>query len=221
MKKIISVLMIIILTTAITGCSQDKKDNKTPPETKAQVVKSDNETHLSYEMNIEEFTDKFNTMYEEKTGEGIVEDKNQKMISLDKDNLENLEKNFYSYSAKYCQLIFEINEKSENIISITTATTGEVWKENADKVMEIGTVASIVGAGYSLEDYKFMKKLYQTSISGNCYFDNVVYKIIGTDSSDDMIVKMMSLPSDKKAIENTQYTDYLKYVQKKCRFNEH
>ena len=233
MKKLFSLICIIITLAFLTGCgeSEEKKNSNLSSNTKAMVIENSNETGLAYDMTIEEFTEKFNDMYKEKTGKGIVADENEKMVSLDSSNWTVAGKKSqtdgkttytsYIYPFKKGEFVLAVDDNTEKIISVTTATTSKVWKSSAKEVEKIGTIASMVCAGYKLNKFNYMKKLYETSISGNCYFDNVIYKVIGTDSREDVIVKMISLPAEKKAIADTQYTDYVMYKQGKCDFGQH
>lgn len=209
MKRIISFSVLLVLMFLLAGC-----------ETKEVLESSDSETGLSYNIRIEEFTEKFNSLYEEKFGEGIVADENGKLVDIDSENWKEIESQCFSVSGKNCQFVVMLDEM-DRISSITTATTNEVWQKNSDNVINIGTVASLVCRDYDLDKFDYVKEMYKKSISGNCYYEDVIYKIIGTESSDDVIVKMISIPADKEYLENQTYTDYEKYKEGKCDFGKH
>ena len=96
-----------------------------------------------------------------------------------------------------------------------------MWEKSAKDVETVAVIGSIVCGGYEIEDFDFFKKLYESAISGNCFYDEILYKTSGTEKDNSSVIKLMSLPCSKDSISKTSYTDYKKYLNKKCKFGEH
>lgn len=229
MKRFLYICVCIVLITAFAGCD---KGFEVP--TGAKIVNNGNETGLAYDLDIEEFTDRFNSIYEAKTGKGAVLDKDNNPTDLESGDFriigEKSQKDgktkytSYSCSLAKAQIILAVDDESGKIISATTATTELIWSSSAKEVEEIGTAMSIACADYTVENFDYVKEMYEKSISGNCYFDNVIYKVIGTEGTKDneeMVVKMISLPTKEDYLENVSYTDYRLYKDGKVEFGEH
>lgn len=232
--SIITVLIMAVLSaTLLTGCDKGQENSKSKfPENKSTVISAKNSSQRSYDIDIEEFTEKFNEMYEDKTGsDGVALDSKDKATGLTEENFTQIgEKkvkdgettcNTYHHPTAKCEIILAVDDSTEKIISFAVATTGEVWKESAKDVETVAVIGSIVCGGYEIEDFDFFKKLYEKAISGNCFYDEILYKTSGTEKDNSSVIKLMSLPCSKDSISKTSYTDYKKYLNKDCKFGEH
>jgi hypothetical protein len=237
-KLIIGVFLILALVFA-TGCENNDtastSDEGSKFPTSDKIIESKNSTGMCYNINLEDFTEKVNEFYLHNfnvKGPCVNEEgKENQPLSVDswetvgeksqKDG--DIEITYYTQMAGKSQLLIEVDDSSENIISVVAETTNLIWQNDANEVSKLATICSIVAGGYSASDYKFFKKLYNTSISGNCYYDNAIYKIIGDDSEseDDMVIKLMSIPCTTDAIKDTEYTDYKQYKENKLDFGKH
>lgn len=232
--SIITVLIMAVLSaTLLTGCDKGQENSKSKfPENESTVISAKNFSQRSYDIDIEEFTEKFNEMYEDKTGsDGVALDSKDKPTGLTEENFTQIgEKkvkdgettcNTYHHPTAKCEIILAVDDSTEKIISFAVATTGEVWKESAKDVETVAVIGSIVCGDYEEEDYDFFKKLYESAISGNCFYDEILYKTSGTEKDNSSVIKLMSLPCSKDSISKTSYTDYKKYLNKDCKFGEH
>ena len=230
--SIITVLIVAVLSVSmLAGCEKENSKNNFPSN-KSTVVISKNSSQKSYDIDIEEFTEKFNEMYEDKTGsDGVVLDSKDKATGLSQENFtpvgdKNTKDgettcNTYHHPTAKCEIILTVDNNTEKIISFAVATIGEVWKESAKDVETVAVIGSIVCGGYEIEDFDFFKKLYESAISGNCFYDEILYKTSGTEKDNSSVIKLMSLPCSKDSISKTSYTDYKKYLNKDCKFGEH
>ncbi|MGN1126234.1 MAG: hypothetical protein ACI4RI_02225 [Ruminococcus sp.] len=230
--SIITVLITAVLSVSLlTGCDGENSENNFP-ENKSKVISSKNSSQRSYDIDIEEFTEKFNEMYEDKTGtDGVALDSKDKATGLSEENFTTVgdkstkdgETTYTSYHhpTEKCEIILTVDDSTEKIISFAVATTDEVWKESAKDVETIAVIGSVVCGGYELDDFDFFKKLYESAISGNCFYDDILYKTSGTEKDKSTVIKLMSLPCSTDSISKTSYTDYKKYLNKECKFGEH
>lgn len=230
--SIITVLIVAVLSVSmLAGCEKENSKNNFPSN-KSTVISAKNFSQRSYDIDIEEFTEKFNEMYEDKTGsDGVVLDSKDKATGLSQENFtpvgdKNTKDgettcNTYHHPTAKCEIILTVDNNTEKIISFAVATTGEVWKESAKDVETVAVIGSIVCGGYEIEDFDFFKKLYESAISGNCFYDEILYKTSGTEKDNSSVIKLMSLPCSKDSISKTSYTDYKKYLNKDCKFGEH
>lgn len=232
--SIITVLIMAVLSaTLLTGCDKGQENSKNKfPNNKSTVISAKNSSLRSYDIDIEEFTEKFNEMYKDKTGsDGVALDSKDKATGLSQENFTPVgdkKKNdgettytFYHHPTAKCEIILAVDDSTEKIISFAVATTGEVWKESAKDVETVAVIGSVVCGDYEEEDYDFFKKLYEKAISGNCFYDEILYKTSGTEKDNSTVIKLMSLPCSKDSISKTSYTDYKKYLNKDCKFGEH
>ncbi|MGN0477783.1 MAG: hypothetical protein ACI4HM_10665 [Ruminococcus sp.] len=230
--SIISMLIITVLSVSmLTGCDEESSKGNFPSN-KSTVISSKNSSRKSYDINVEEFTEKFNEMYEDKTNSGgVALDSKDKPTGLSQENFTPVgDKNTkngettctsYHHPTEKCEIILTVDDSTEKVISFAVATTGEVWKESARDVETVAVIGSVVCGGYEIEDFDFFKKLYESAISGNCFYDDILYKTSGTEKDNSTVIKLMSLPCSKDSISKTSYTDYKKYIKKECKFGEH
>ena len=182
--------MTVLSATLLTGCDEESSKDDFP-NNKSTVISAKNFSQRSYDIDIEEFTEKFNEMYEDKTGsEGVVLDSKDKATGLSQENFtpvgdKNTKDgettcNTYHHPTAKCEIILTVDNNTEKIISFAVATTGEVWEKSAKDVETVAVIGSIVCGGYEIEDFNFFKKLYESAISGNCLYDEILYKTSGT-----------------------------------------
>jgi hypothetical protein len=242
MSKKIKLIIGVLLVTALvlsTGCNS-KNGTSTADEgakypTSEKIIEGKNSTGMCYDIDLESFTEQVNSFYKSNFNvEGpCIDDDGKENQPLDKDGWQVVgEKSqedgdttftYYSQMAGKAQLLIAVDDSSSNIISFVAETTNLIWQNDANEVSKLAVIGSIVAGGYSASDYKFFKKLYNTSISGNCYYDNAIYKVIGDDSEseEDMVIKLMSIPCTTDAIKDTEYTDYKQYKENKLDFGIH
>ncbi|MGN1132817.1 MAG: hypothetical protein ACI4RL_07890 [Ruminococcus sp.] len=230
--SIITVLITAVLSVSmLTGCDGENSENSFP-ENKSTVISSKNSSQMSYDIDIEKFTEKFNEMYEDKTGtDGVALDRKDKAAGLSEENFTPVgDKNTkdgettctsYHHPTAKCEIILTVDDSTEKVISFAVATTDEVWKESAKDVETVAVIGSVVCGDYEEEDYDFFKKLYESAISENCFYDDILYKTSGTEKDNSTVIKLMSLPCSTDSISKTSYTDYKKYLNKECKFGEH
>lgn len=243
--------LLIVCSFALAGCNSDTKEkdnssNKTQESTTEQIkaqatvkgvtIEGKNETGRCYDLDLDTFTENFNKSYKEKTGKSgpVYNDKGDNQ-PLDRENWTVIgDKNqkdgktsytAYSQSTGKSQMVVSVDDNSGKIITFTTATTNLLWQNSAEEVKETAVIGTIVLGKYSTDDYEFFSDLYDTAISGNCYYDNVIYKVDGSNydknNQDEMVIKLIAVPANQEAIKDTQYTDYKLYRQGKCGFGQH
>lgn len=239
MKKIIitfvSALLVVLMLTACSNQDKEKStDSKYP--TANNTIEGKNQTELCYNMDMSSFTEKFNELYKEKTEkDGPVIDIDGNYHPLDKDNWQVVSDKkqkdgktsytAYHQSTEKSEIILAIDDTTKNIITFSTATTNSVWKESANDVKTVAVIGSIALGDYDIKNYDFFSDLFDTAISGMCYYDNIAYKVAGTNynkkAKDDMVIKLMSIPTTVHALRVTAYTDYKMYKEGKCDFGQH
>lgn len=238
--SIVSLVIVISVTAGIAGCggregggiSTSDQGDKYPSSDK--IIKSKSQSGMKYDCTLASFTETFNSYYKAWTGKNgpSVDSDGNENRPLDKDGWTvmgkksakdgNTRYTYYSQNAGKAQILLGVEEDSGDILTFTTATTSVMWENSAKLVEQIAVIGSIACGGYKINDYKFFKKLFDTSISGNCYYNNALYKTIGEEPKEgEMIVKLMSIPCTEKALSDTEYTDYKLYLQDKCSFGQH
>ena len=240
MKKIIitfvSVLLVALMLTACSNKEEKKSTDDSKYPTANNTIEGKNQTEQCYNMDMSSFTEQFNKLYKEKTdSEGPVIDIDGNYHPLDKDNWQVVgdkkqkdgETSYtaYSQNTEKAEIILSIDDTTKKIITFSTATTNGVWKKSANDVKAIAIIGSIVLGDYGIKTYDFFNDLFDTAISGMCYYDNVAYRISGTNynkkAEDDMVIKLMSIPTTVHALRVTAYTDYKMYKEGKCDFGQH
>ncbi|MGN1050850.1 MAG: hypothetical protein ACI4QE_00975, partial [Acutalibacteraceae bacterium] len=233
------------------SCGEQKEKDKDPsvayPDKGCiDVKKSKTETAYCYDMKISKFTKNFNKVYEEITKEKnyLDEDKWNLIKSGQKSGKITFDSYSYSTQNYVISLNIDASQRKGKILSTAVVSTFEVYSatEEADThEVLLGAATTAVAAGnYKSEDVDFFKEVYKLAISGNIYYNKVIYSVLsgsteGEDKNaedenknpssvdtENMTVSFTSTPFDKtKAKDSWEYTDYELYKENKCRFGEH
>lgn len=191
-KKIISIILILLFSIQLISCGNNKEeDNKNiieeteehkeiiyPAPKENTIVDSDNNLGKSYDFTLKEFTDKFNSFYEELSGDKDLLNYNNWEKGLEEKQKETgILYTSYIYETDRLGITVIVQENKVSNIGFGTILASLDEENTLGTTVHMSAIMAVVAGGYSKDDVEFFYTLYNNLIHEKTayWYKNSIY----------------------------------------------
>lgn len=233
MKKIISILLVILLIASLGGCgknaetSQEKSTKATSTEKSPTInypksntttfETSENKLGMRYTFTLQEYNDMLNTECK-KLG-------NSDMQFFDYENWQIMSENLtddngvkyasYCYATDMLTITVAVEKESGKVMNISCGAPYEQFQNSSEEfqynVILTAAILSMVAGGYDSDSLEFLYSIFYDSAKNKSkfYYDGHLYMMdYSKGAGDASVVLFMTSPCDQSIIDDWKLIDY-------------
>lgn len=239
MKKLICLILAITMLFLLPSCSQPKEEKTETTETVTNPATidqgypvpnnqnwepSDNATGARFNFTLEEYTTKFNAMYNSLGGELEELDFNLWQITSQNQVDENgiVYDNYY-YANDGVVLTATVEKESNKLMNLGCGTTVSIFVDDNKSqqqtvILGMAGVMACVAGDYPVGDVTFFGDLFVNCISNNnnsFWYNNCIYlvNIEEGETDDDSTVLFRIVPATDNIESEWKLENYIKYLE--------
>lgn len=230
MKKIISLILIVLFVFSLCSCGNNSEETTATEETKTEIKneypnpsektweKSGNNIGARYIFSLKEFTEKLNSALNKMNGDEKVkfDFSNWKILSEGLTDDNGVLYDSYYYETDTIGYTCAVEKDSKKVMNIGCGCSYKMFTDTENdyqySVLIMSALIACVAGGYSVDDLEFMYNLFLdvTNNETAIYFKNGVY-LVNYDNKEDSSVLFIVSCADDSIKTKWNLVDYENY----------